>query len=187
MTGLPVYITITFLLTVALTWLLLLGAARKKTIPFIITAAWLAVIGILAYNAFFIDTDKMPPKLALAVVPAIFFIIGLLFTKKGWVFCNSLDLRLLTLLHVVRLPVELVLYWLALHKAVPELMTFEGRNFDILSGISAPIILFSCFNGTAIKNRRLLLTWNFICLGLVAARRPCQRTMPGGGDTGRGK
>jgi len=76
-------------------------------------------------------------------------------------------LRKLTLLHIVRVPVEITLYWLATEKAVPELMTFAGRNFDIVSGITVPIIYVSCFNGSLVKNRGLLLTWNFICLGLL--------------------
>jgi hypothetical protein len=45
-------------------------------------------------------------------------------------------------------------------------MTFEGKNFDILSGISAPIIALYCFKGNGNKNK-ILLAWNFICLGLL--------------------
>ena len=45
-------------------------------------------------------------------------------------------------------------------------MTFEGRNFDIISGITAPIIYYFFF----VKNswrKSLLLAWNFICLALL--------------------
>jgi hypothetical protein len=56
---------------------------------------------------------------------------------------------------------------LSTYKLVPELMTFGGRNFDILSGITAPIVYFICFKNSQLKNRRLLLIWNFICLGLL--------------------
>lgn len=167
LTGLPSYITIIFLLTVALTGILLLSATRKKTVTAVVIVAWLALTGLLAWKGFYTDTHSMPPKLIFAVAPAIVFIIVLLFTKKGWSFCNRIDLRMLTLLHLVRVPVELVLYWLAAHKAVPELMTFEGRNFDILSGITAPLIYFICFNGETVKNKGLLLAWNFICLALL--------------------
>lgn len=45
-------------------------------------------------------------------------------------------------------------------------MTFEGRNFDIFSGISAPLVYYFMFvkqkTGTT-----FLLIWNFICLGLL--------------------
>lgn len=46
-------------------------------------------------------------------------------------------------------------------------MTFEGRNFDIIAGITAPFMYFVCFNGAVVKNKGLLLAWNFICLALL--------------------
>jgi hypothetical protein len=165
--NLPAYINLIFLLTVASTWLMLLSAQKKKTITALVTLVWLAMTGLLAYRGFFTDTSSFPPKFIFAVVPAVLFIVILLVSKKGQEFCRQLDLRMLTLLHVVRIPVELVLYWLAAHKAVPELMSFEGRNFDILSGLSAPVIYFVCFKGSVLKRRGLLLAWNFICLALL--------------------
>jgi hypothetical protein len=167
LTGLPAYIIITFLLTIILTWLLFINTTTNKKTATIITIVWLAVTGLLAYKDFFADTSGMPPRFVLAVAPAIFLIIALLISRKGHTFTDNLDLRKLTLLHIVRVPVEITLYWLAAEKAVPELMTFAGRNFDIVSGITVPIIYFVCFNGSQVKNRGLLLAWNFICLGLL--------------------
>jgi hypothetical protein len=68
---------------------------------------------------------------------------------------------------MIRIPVEIVLFLLAANKTIPELMTFSGRNFDIISGITAPIIYLLCFRGNQLRNPRLLLAWNFICLGLL--------------------
>jgi hypothetical protein len=66
----------------------------------------------------------------------------------------------------VRIPVEIILFWLFINRAVPELMTFEGRNFDILEGITAPFIAY--FWLTKRKgNRNLVLIWNLICLSLL--------------------
>jgi hypothetical protein len=45
-------------------------------------------------------------------------------------------------------------------------MTFEGRNFDILSGITAPVIYYFVFIKKNMSRKALLL-WNFICLGLL--------------------
>jgi hypothetical protein len=44
--------------------------------------------------------------------------------------------------------IELVLLWLFQVGEIPQLMTFEGRNFDVLSGLTAPIIywLFAAEN-----------------------------------------
>jgi hypothetical protein len=59
---------------------------------------------------------------------------------------RGLDKKILTLLHIIRIPVELGLYWLFIYKAIPQLMTFEGRNFDILVGLTVPfdLLLWLC-------------------------------------------
>src|SRR5512138_406435 len=139
MEKLPLHITIVFLATVALNLFLLLTATRQKRLVAIVTTLWLVLTGVVAAKGFFQSTSSMPPRLAFAMLPAIAAIVISLVTKKGRQFVDGLDLKTLTLLHVVRLPVELVLYWLAVQKTIPELMTFTGRNFDILSGISTPL------------------------------------------------
>jgi hypothetical protein len=109
----------------------------------------------------------LPPVIALTgILPTIVAIIILFATKKGRQFIDSLPLKNLTYLNIVRVPVEIVLFWLYLHKTIPELMTFEGRNFDIIAGITAPLIAY--FGLTkAILNRRIILIWNIICLALL--------------------
>src|SRR5262249_45141054 len=84
---------------------------------------------------------------------------------NGRVFIDGLPLVNLTYLNIVRIPVELVLYWLFLNKAVPGLMTFAGRNFDIVSGVTAPFIAFFCLQQKG-PRKTILLIWNFISLGL---------------------
>jgi len=128
LTGLPSYVTHTFLAAVTLTFLLFMAAAWNKLWPSLVMILWLALTGILAYTGFFTDTSGIPPAFTLAVAPALLLILYLQTGKKGKAFTNSLDLRTLTWLHIVRVPVELVLYWLAASQAVPELMTFEGEK-----------------------------------------------------------
>jgi hypothetical protein len=166
--GIPAYVTIIFLLAVALTFLLFISAIKKdKGVASVIILTWLTIQGVLAYKGFYQNTSSLPPRFILAVVPAIIFIILLWVTKNGQSFVDNFDLKKLTLLHIVRIPVEITLYWLAANKAIPELMTFAGRNFDIISGITAPVIWLICFSGKLIKNKTLLLVWNFVCLGLL--------------------
>jgi hypothetical protein len=45
-------------------------------------------------------------------------------------------------------------------------MTFEGHNFDILSGLTAPFIYYSVFVQKKLSNRYLLI-WNILCLVLL--------------------
>lgn len=45
-------------------------------------------------------------------------------------------------------------------------MTFEGRNYDILAGITAPFIAYFGFTQRKIS-RQLIVAWNFIALALL--------------------
>jgi hypothetical protein len=49
---------------------------------------------------------------------------------------------------------------------IPVLMTFEGNNYDIISGVTAPILFYLVFVRRK-ANQTILLMWNVICLGLL--------------------
>ena len=70
------------------------------------------------------------------------------------------------MVHIVRIPVEIVLYWLFLYEKVPELMTFEGRNFDILAGLTAPIVYYFGFVKKKL-DRKFIVIWNGLGLLLL--------------------
>jgi hypothetical protein len=175
--NLPLYITVTFVLTVVATLLLFIWTIRssnvettkgKSTIILICLALWLVIQTILTLNNIYNSgANAFPPRiLLLGIFPTLLTIILLFVTKTGRQFIDSLPLKNLTYTNLVRVPVEIVLFWLFLKKAVPELMTFEGRNFDIVAGITAP---FVAYFGLA-KNRLTrgtILVWNFICLALL--------------------
>jgi hypothetical protein len=63
-------------------------------------------------------------------------------------------------------PVELILYWLFLHGAIPEIMTFEGHNFDILAGLTAPFVAYFGFTKRKLSPTMIML-WNVVCIGLL--------------------
>jgi len=175
--NLPAYISIIFGLTTLATLYLFYRAvknSRSATTSRLANSilfgliSWLVIQAVLTLNKVYnADTDFLPPKILLVgILPTIITIILLFMLPKGREFIDNLSLKTITYLHLVRIPVELVLFWLFLHKAVPQLMTFEGRNFDILAGLTAPLIAY--FGLTKNKlNRQILLIWNFICLALL--------------------
>ncbi len=130
-------------------------------------AIWMALQGYLSYIGFYSQhLDTMPPRFIFVLGPPLLLIFLLFLTAWGREFMDSLSLSTLTYLHVIRIPVELVLLGLFFSKAIPELMTFEGRNFDILAGITAPLVAyFGVQQGKVGKNA--LLFWNFLCLALL--------------------
>ena len=166
MDKLPLFISIVFGLTTLLTVLFFYKAAKSSQTVLFILLGWLLLQGAISLSGFYTVTNTMPPRLALAVVPLLIGIVLLFYTAKGRIFIDTLDAKTLTLLHVIRIPVELVLFWLYLESKVPELMTFEGRNFDILAGLTAPFVWYFGFVKKNLSPK-IILIWNFICLGLL--------------------
>jgi len=161
-----------FIFTVILTMILLYHplwklARPKKNIllSLLIIMGWMGLQGVLAYQGFYLQLDVAPPPFPLVILPPAISIF-LLLTLSSRHFILSLPLQSLTWIHIVRIPVEIVLWQLYLAGYVPGLMTFEGRNFDIIAGLSAPLVAILAFRGGRIR-RNLLLWWNIISLALV--------------------
>lgn len=124
---------------------------------------WLSLQAFLANNNFYLsDTSSFPPRLLLAILPPFIIIIYLLISKGD--FIEILPGKWMTFFHVIRVPVELVLYGLFMEKMIPEVMTFAGRNYDILIGLSAPVMAMLFYSNTSI-HKRWIIAWNI--LGLV--------------------
>ncbi len=166
MQNLPIYISIVFALTTFLTVGLFYRATNNSKVSLLILFSWLALQTFIGLSEFYTVTKTGQPRFLLMVLPPILFIAGLFITTKGRQFIDSLDIQKLTLLHTIRIPVEIVLFWLFVGKTIPELMTFEGRNFDILSGLTAPIIFYFGFV-KKVFNKKVILLWNILCLGLL--------------------
>ena len=171
--NLPWYISTVFIITTFLTVVFFLFAVRRSAFDTIAAKAiafllpfWMIFQAILALSGFYLKTDSLPPRLMLFGVFPAFALIILYFVFFRESFISKIPLKTLTLLHMIRIPVEIVLLWLFQQNLVPELMTFEGRNWDILSGLTAPIVYWLGFrNGNV--NRPLLIIWNILALGLL--------------------
>ena len=171
--NLPQYISITFIATTFVTVIFFIYAVRQTVfdtkaakIFLFLLSFWLIFQAILSIGGFYLVTDAVPPRLMLTGILPAFLTIILYFAFARRNFVEKLPIKTLTLLHIIRVPVEIVLFWLFQEKLVPELMTFEGRNFDILSGLTAPIVYWLAFRNGKI-NRSLLIIWNFLALGLL--------------------
>lgn len=163
----PEFVSAFFILTALLTLYLFFRAAFNSRIVVFILLAWLSLQGFIASTGFYTLTDAFPPRLLLGILPPLVFIVVLFVSPKGRLFIDGLDLKALILVHVVRIPVELVLFWLFSFGTLPQLMTFEGRNFDVLSGISAlPVYYFGFIKKSL--DIKFILAWNYICLALLA-------------------
>lgn len=166
MENLPYYISLVFGFTTLLTVFLFYKAAGNSKKLLLIITGWMLLQTVISITGFYADTSSLPPRFLLLVMPPMVFIVILFSTGRGRMLIGSLDIKYLTILNIIRIPVELVLFWLFVHKTIPQLMTFEGRNFDILSGVSAPFVYYFGFIKSKL-NSKTILVWNIICLVLL--------------------
>ena len=175
--SLPIYVPVIFGITTLATLLFFYWtirtanreSVRRSATPVLIgLLVWLLIQAVLTLNGVYKTVPVTgPPKLILfGILPAMTVVILLSATRKGQLVTDSFSLEKITYLNIVRIVVEIVLFWLFLNKAVPQLMTFEGRNFDIIAGITAPFIAYFGFQKGKLS-RQLILIWNIICLGLL--------------------
>lgn len=163
----PNWLLLFFSATTALTLYLFYRSTQHNRRVLIISLIWLVLQAIISYTGFYTVTDTRPPRFLLLVLPPMLLFISMFFTDKGRAFIDSLDLKSLHWIHVVRIPVEIALLYLFYAKLIPELMTFEGRNFDILAGITAPLMIYLYFTKKSVS-AKLMITWNVVCLLLLA-------------------
>jgi len=153
----PVAVSLLFVVTVVGMLLLVLwgamraarrvgpGATRGVRLAGVALGGWLALTAALAERGFFEDFYALPPHMLLAVGPPLLAVLALAASGRldpplaalppSWPICAQ----------AFRVVVEIVLWRLAVAGVAPEIMTFTGRNVDILVGLTAPIVAYACF------------------------------------------
>ena len=164
MEHLPSYISIVFVLTTLYAVFMFWKASYYSRTVMTILVTWLTVQAFIAATLFYTNTTALPPRFLLLIMPAFTLVIALFITKKGREFLQRMNIESLILMNAVRIPVEIVLFWLFLQRSIPQAMTFEGSNLDILSGITAPIVWLLYKRS---KNMWVLLGWNIACVILL--------------------
>lgn len=173
MEDVPHYVSVTFLACVIATFGFLYyafdQASTKGTTTLFFTtlvSVWIFTVSLLTFQSFFTEMDSRPPRLMLFTFPALAIPLFSLLFKRSRQIIDRMPITTLTYVHIIRVPVEIVLWWLFMQGVVAEAMTFEGMNYDILSGISAPFAgLF--FVGMKSKSRLAAIIWNVATLGLL--------------------
>lgn len=155
-----------FLATTALCFLLAWRAWRYARPLLWLSLTWLMIQALLAQQAFYLETAAMPPRILLAIGPPLLLFVALFTTPRGRDWLASARQKDLLLVHVVRIPVELILFGLFKAGAIPELMTFAGRNFDILAGLTAPLVYYWAYVRQRMSAFWLRL-WHLVGLALL--------------------
>jgi hypothetical protein len=156
------FFTVLALLTVWMFW----RATGKKRLFLLVIGVWIGIQALAGLLGFYHDTNVWPPRLFLQVVPALLTVISLFLFQRTRRWMDEAQSESLTLLHIVRVGAEITIFSLFTSKLMPEELTFEGRNFDILAGLTAPLVYYFGYVKRRI-GRRVLLLWNAACLVLL--------------------
>jgi len=174
MLSLPQHITLVFILTTLIGFVISVlsvafserkALSKKATIIALLLMMWLIFQSTLALNGWYMDRLAKPPHILFPLFVNVILFILAFFTPLGRKFIDSISLKVLLWIHIIRIPVELCLYWLAQNKQVPWSMTFDGFNFDIIFGITAPIfiLLFSTHLHSSFLQKENICQ-NFSCM-----------------------
>jgi hypothetical protein len=128
---------------------------------------WLLVTGAAASNGFFADFSTLPPRVALAIVPAFLALLAIGFSPWAGKLSAALPQHGILYVQSFRIVMELILWQLYLSGAMPRVMTFEGRNFDLLTGATALVLAFLWQRGK-LRSPRLLVAWNVMGIAILA-------------------
>ncbi len=156
--NLPLYISISFILLTVYVVFIFFKSNKLKSITLPIILIWSVFICVMPYfGIYHYQEGDSYSRFIFVLAPSIVFIIYLLRDK---LFYENRDFRWSTAVHIVRFPVELLLYQLAIREWLPIEMTYKGLNFDIIPGLTA-IVLVIFMNYKQI-NKKFLLAWNII-------------------------
>ena len=153
MLNLPIFIVLEFCVVTIVTLLFYTKIAKITSRVFVLFLVWILMQSVLAYFGFYLNTTQTPPLFILAIIPPFLLIAYVFLSKKGKGFIGKLDYKKLTLVHSIRIPVEIILHQLFIYNSIPELMTYTGRNFDILAGITAPIIYYLGYHKSLLNSK----------------------------------
>ncbi len=86
-------------------------------------------------------------------------------TRFGRRLARAVPLWALVAVQAFRLPLELAMHAMAERGVMPEQMSYTGRNFDILTGVTALVVAPLVARG--VGGRKLVAAWNVLGLGLL--------------------
>lgn len=115
-------------------------ARPALSVAVVAVTSWLVLWGLVAHSGALNVWHGFPPRALPAL--AILFVTSVWFacSRTGDALARNLSFRWLIGFQVFRLPLELMLHQAMVEGVMPIQMSFEGLNFDIVTGVSAGLI-----------------------------------------------
>jgi hypothetical protein len=133
----------------------------------LIITFWIIIISGMSLTGISQKFEIFPLNIAPFLFPPLVLSIWLsFFYKPFYEFLKQIPQSWILYLQFFRVPVEIFLWMLYENNSIPIQMTFEGRNLDILTGLTAPLAVW-LFSGEGKENKWALVIWNLLGVGLL--------------------
>jgi small-conductance mechanosensitive channel len=127
--------------------------------------AWLLGTALIAASGGLRWFDATPPPFAALALAVGAVGIGVPYSRLGTLLVRGLPLWALVGFQVFRVPLELVMHRAYVEGVMPVQMSYSGRNYDILSGITAGVLGFWLARGRV--PRWVVAVWNLFGFALL--------------------
>lgn len=129
---------------------------------------WMIYLWFGGKHNWFAKFDRFPPSiLPLAVLPPLALVIYLTFSGKLDALLRRFNAGSLIGIQVFRIGVELILWQSCQNGFTPEQMTFDGLNYDIISGVAALPVMWWINKNPGTPHKTLTIAYNLIGLALL--------------------
>lgn len=148
-------------------WIVLKGLSKyqvpvKKFV--VVVTVWILLLLLLSTSGFLSDFSSFPPRIMVVLIVPLLILIWFTVSRHSDRIIANVPADWVVKMQGFRILVELFIWWAYLDQDLPVQMTFEGRNFDILVGLTAPLVAMLWLKPGKAKPV-LVLIWNI--LGLV--------------------
>lgn len=157
----PTYSPITFGVSVLIALVFIWLSHPKDKIPLMFWLLMGAIGSYLVWEGAQLDNSQLATRLLYVTLPATLLPLLYLFTSRGRRMLHIINDEFLHYTHTLRLAIAFVLLWLHKSQLMPADLTFEGWNYDIIIGLTAPLVAHIGYTQKMLT-RNIIIGWNVI-------------------------
>jgi hypothetical protein len=139
-------------------------ATRQALLAAVLAGLWIVATGLAAARG--VLHMWAPPTMGPVLLGMLIIAIGVALSPLGGRIVAHIGIAALVGYQGFRVLVELLLHRAYLEGLMPIQMSWSGRNFDVVSGVTA--ILLGAWLATGRRSRGLVLAWNVLGVLLLA-------------------
>jgi hypothetical protein len=140
-------------------------ARRASLITTAVAMVWMAASWQTASSGVLRNWDATPPPLMLFVGTVLILAGALAFGPAGSRLAAGVPLWALVAVQSFRFPLEVAMHAMYERGVMPVVMSYSGRNFDIITGFTALVV--SALVAAGRGGRVLVFVWNLLGLALL--------------------